>query len=164
MLSTLRFLRFLSLGAWIGAIVYFAAVVTVGAFRVLPSQDTAGLLVGDTLSGLQLMGLIAAAVFAAASLAISRSPKAFAEPAMLGVILMAVLTIVSQNYVIPRMDVLRGQMMSIQDTPRNDPRHVEFDRLHKISVDLEAGILLVGLASLFLASREKRAIESSPKV
>jgi Domain of unknown function (DUF4149) len=152
----LRFLRVLALGAWIGAIIYFAAVVTQGAFSVLPSQDEAGLLVGFTLSGLHLMGLIAAAIFILASVAMKKSLKAFVEPAVIGVILMAIATIASQNYVIPRMNVLRTQMVSIQATPGNDPRRAEFDRLHRISVDLEGAVLLIGLASLFLAAREKQ--------
>jgi hypothetical protein len=156
MTNLLRFLRFLALGAWIGAILYFASVVTQGAFAVLPNRDEAGLLVGYTLGGLHLMGLIAAAVFVVASAALTKSLKAFAEPAMMAVILMAVLTIASQDYVIPRMNVLRTQMVSVEATPGNDPRRVEFDRLHGISVDLEVAVLLLGLAGLFLASREQR--------
>jgi len=152
----LRFLRVLALGAWIGAIIYFAAVVTQGAFSVLPSQDEAGLLVGFTLGGLHLMGLIAAAIFIIASVAMMKSLKAFVEPTVIGVILMAVLTIASQDYVIPRMNVLRTQMVSIQATPGNDPRRVEFDRLHRMSVYLEGGVLLIGLASLFLTTRERK--------
>jgi len=157
MTNALRFVRVFALGAWVGAIIYFAAVVTQGAFAVLPSRDTAGLLVGYTLGGLHLMGLIAAAVFVVASIALTKSLKAFVEPAVIGVLLMAVLAIASQNYVIPRMNVLRSQMVSIQATPGSDPRRAEFDRLHGISVDLELGILLIGLASLFLAARDKRA-------
>ncbi|MGC2418844.1 MAG: DUF4149 domain-containing protein [Candidatus Acidiferrales bacterium] len=152
----LRFLRVLALGAWIGAIIYFAAVVTQGAFSVLPSQDEAGLLVGFTLGGLHLMGLIAAAIFIAASVAMTKSLKAFVEPAVIGVILMAVLTIASQGYVIPRMNVLRTQMVSIQATPGNDPRRAAFDRLHSASVDLEGAVLLIGLAALFLSTRGKK--------
>jgi hypothetical protein len=152
----LRFLRVLALGAWIGAILYFAAVVTQGAFSVLPSQDEAGLLVGFTLGGLHLMGLIAAAIFILASVALTKSLKVFVEPAVIGVILMAVATIASQDYVIPRMNMLRTQMVSIQATPGNDPRRVEFDRLHRVSVDLEGGVLLLGLAALFLTTRERK--------
>ncbi len=156
MSQILRFLRVLALGAWIGAIIYFAAVVTQGAFSVLPSQDVAGLLVGYTLGGLHLMGLIAAVIFIVASVALTKSLRAFIEPAVIGVILMVVLTIASQGYVIPRMNVLRTQMVSIQATPGNDPRRVEFDKLHSVSVDLEVGVLLIGLAALFLTTREKQ--------
>jgi hypothetical protein len=161
--SILKFLRALALGAWIGAIIYFAAVVTQGAFSVLPSQDEAGLLVGFTLGGLHLMGLIAAAIFILASVALTKSLKAFVEPAVIGVILMAVLTIASQGYVIPRMNVLRSQMVSIQATPGNDPRRAEFDRLHRISVDLEGAVLLLGLAALFFTTRKAGTHRPDPE-
>jgi len=156
MSQILRFVRIFALGAWIGAIVYFAAVVTQGAFAVLPNRDTAGLLVGYTLGGLHLMGLISAVIFVAASVAFEKSLRAFIEPAAIGVILMAVLTIASQGYVMPKMAMLRTQMVSVEATPGNDPRRIEFDRLHTMSVDLEGGVLLVGLVSLFLATREKQ--------
>jgi len=151
----LRFVRVLALGAWVGAIVYFAAVVTQGAFAVLPSRDEAGLLVGFTLGGLHLMGVIAAAIFVAASVALAKSLRAFAEPAVLGVILMAALTIVSQSYVIPKMALLRGQMGSVDAAPASDPRRAAFDRLHRVSVDIEGGVLIIGLISLFLAVRRE---------
>ena len=152
---TLRFVRVMALGAWVGAIVYFAAVVTQGAFAVLPSRDEAGLLVGFTLGGLHLMGVIAAAVFVAASVALTKSLRAFVEPAVLGLILMAALTIMSQSYVLPKMAVLRSQMGSVDATPASDARRAEFDKLHSVSVDIEGGVLTIGLISLFLAVRRE---------
>ncbi|HXX18376.1 MAG TPA: DUF4149 domain-containing protein [Candidatus Acidoferrum sp.] len=154
----LKFIRVLALGAWVGAIVYFAAVVTQGAFAVLPSRDEAGLLVGFTLGGLHLMGLIAAAIFVIASVALTRSLRAFAEPAVLGVILMAALTIASQSHVIPKMEVLRSQMGSVDATPPSDPRRAEFDRLHRVSVEIEGAVLVVGLISLFLTMRRENSV------
>jgi hypothetical protein len=151
----LRFAKVLALGAWIGAIIYFAAVVTRGAFAVLPNRDEAGLLVGFTLGGLHLMGLIAALIFVAASVATGKSLRTFVDPAVLIVILMAVFTIVSQGYVIPRMNLLRAQMGSVDATPATDSRRAQFDHLHAASVDIEGGILVAGLIALFLALREK---------
>ena len=153
----LRFLRVFALGAWLGALIYFVAVVTQGAFEVLPSQDLVGQLVGFTLSGLHLMGLIAAIAFILASIGMRRSLRAFIEPAVIGVILMAILTIASQDYVIPRMNVLREQMGSVQSTPASDPRRASFDKLHSASVDLKGGVLLLGLISLFLTTRKSAA-------
>ena len=158
MVPILRFVRVLALGAWLGAMIYFAAVVTQGAFAVLPTQDMAGQLIGFTLSGLHLMGLIAAIVFILASIGMRRSLQAFIEPAVIGVILMAILTIASQDYVIPRMNVLRDQMGSVQSTPANDPRRAAFDKLHSASVDFEGGVLLLGLVSLFLATKERKTV------
>ena len=54
------------------------------------------------------------------------------------------------------MDALRRQMGSVEATPSTDPRRAEFDRLHSVSVDLEGAVLVIGLVSFFLATREIR--------
>jgi len=153
---SLKFVRVVTLAGWVGAIVYFAAVVTEGAFAVLPSQDEAGLLVGFTLGGLHVMGLVSAAIFVSASVVLAKGLRAIARSSVAGVILMGLLTMVSQYHVMPHMARLRSQMGSVDRTPRNDPRRVEFDRLHKISVDIEGAVLLMGLIALFLTLREDR--------
>ena len=149
----LRFLQVFAIGTWVGAIVYFAAVVTRGAFAVLPNADLAGALVGVTIKGLHGLGIIAAVIYLVASLGLGRSVRALAEPAALGVILMLVLTLASQRIVLPRMDALRARMGSVDATPRENLLRVEFDRLHRVSVQIESGVLLVGLAALFLTVR-----------
>jgi hypothetical protein len=151
----LRFLQMLALGAWVGSIIYFSAVVTQGAFRVLPTLDDAGRLVGFTLDGLHWLGVIAAVIYLLATLALARSVTALARPAALGVLSMLLLTLVSQRIVIPRMDVLSAQMGSVAATGAGNPLRVEFDRLHGISVNLEAAVLLIGIAALFLTVRSK---------
>jgi hypothetical protein len=155
--NTLQCVRVLALGAWIGAILFFAVVVTRGAFDVVGNRDEAGLLVGFTLSGLHMMGLIAAVVFVAASLALRRSLRGFVEPAVICVILMTVLTVASQGYVMPRMAMLRNKMGSVDATPANNPLRTEFDRLHGASVDLEGSVLLIGLGALFMTVRKAAA-------
>jgi hypothetical protein len=149
----LRFLQVFALGTWVGAIVYFAAVVTRGAFAVLPNADLAGALVGVTIKGLHGLGIIAAVIYLLASVGLGRSVRALAQPAALGVILMLVLTLASQRIVLPPMDALRAQMGSVDATPRENALRVEFDRLHRVSVQIESGVLLIGLAALFLTVR-----------
>jgi hypothetical protein len=155
----LRFLQVFALGAWVGSIIYFSAVVAQGAFRTLPSVDDAGRLVGFTLGGLHYMGVIAAVIYLVASVALGRSlsgmGKALGQPAAIGVILMLAMTLISQRIVIPRMDVLRAQMGSVAAAAASSPLRVEFDRLHGVSVKLESAVLLVGIASLFLTVRSK---------
>lgn len=155
----LRFLQMLALGGWIGAIVYFAAVVTVGAFAVLPNQDLAGAIVGYTIGGLHDFGIIAAAIYLVAAIALARSLAAVARPAAIGVEVMLALTLISQRIVIPRMDTLRAQMGSVQATAAANPLRVQFDRLHGISVDLEVAILLIGFVALFLTVRDAMAVK-----
>ena len=153
----LKFVRVLALGGWLGAIVYFAAVVTAGGFAVLASPDEAGVLVGFTLGGLHRMGLVLAALFVIASVAAAKSLKAWIDPATLGVIVMALLTMASQYQVMPRMAALRSQMVSVAKTPLNDPRRTEFDRLHSLTVDLEGAVLVIGLIALFLRVRQDQS-------
>jgi len=155
MTHVLQFLKVFALGTWVGSILYFVVVVTRGAFAVL-TRDQAGLLVGFTLSGLHELGIVAAIIYLVATLALGRSLHALTQPAALGVVLMLLLTLCSQRIVIPRMAVLRTEMGSVDSTPATDPRRAEFDRLHAISVRLEGGVLLLGLAALFLTVAEKK--------
>jgi uncharacterized membrane protein YciS (DUF1049 family) len=157
MTNFLRFLQLFALGAWVGSIIYFSAVVAQGAFRTLPTIDDAGRLVGFTLGGLHWMGVICAAIYLTASLALGRSVKALAQPAAIGVVLMLALTLISQRIVIPRMDVLRAQMGSVAATAPGNPLRAEFDRLHGVSVNLEGSVLLIGIAALYLSVRSKPA-------
>jgi hypothetical protein len=151
----LRFLQVFALGTWVGSIIYFVKVVTRGAFAML-TRDQAGLLVGFTLGGLHQLGMVAAMVYLIAAVGLGSSTRALVRPAALCVMLMLVLTIASQRIVIPRLDVLRVEMVSVDGTPAGDARRAEFGRLHGISVDLEGGVLLIGLAALFLTVREQQ--------
>jgi uncharacterized membrane protein len=150
MTNFLRFLQVLALGTWIGSIFYFSAVIAPTAFAVLPSREQAGLLVGPSLSRLHLLGLIAAIVYLIAGGAIEGSIRAFAKPGMIGVVLMVLLTAISQNKVTHRMNQLRASMGSVEQTVADDPRRVEFDRLHSVSVGLEGAVFLFGLVALYL--------------
>jgi hypothetical protein len=150
-----RFVQALALGAWIGAIIFFAGVVTRGAFGVLASRDEAGALVGYTLAGLHEMGAIAAVIYLVAAVGIAGSWRGLGRPAAFGVILMLALMLTSQRIVIPRMDVLRVQMGSVEATAASNPLRAEFDRLHGVSVDLEGAVLAIGLAAMWLTMRER---------
>lgn len=154
MKNVARFMQALALGTWVGSILYFIAVVTRGAFAIL-TPEQAGPLIAFTLAGLHETGIIAAVVYLIATSAIAMSIKALARPAALGVLAMLFLTLASQRIVIPRMETLRHEMISVESTPPSDPRRAEFDKLHGISVDLESGVLLIGLAALFLNARER---------
>src|SRR5271163_2558142 len=153
MTNVLRFVQVFALGTWVGSIIYLSFVVAPGAFGILQSRDQAGLMVGYSLARLHYMGMVAAVLYLVAGLALTQSVKAFAQPAMLGMILMLLLTVVSQTRVTPRLAELRTEMVSVDATPKDNPLRVEFDRLHQASVRIEVVVLLVGIASLFLTVR-----------
>jgi len=151
--SVLRFLQVFALGTWVGSIIYLSFVVAPGAFGVLQSRDQAGLMVGYSLARLHYLGLIAAVLYVLTGFALGPSLKTFLQPATLGVVLMFLLTMVSQTRVTPRLAELRMEMVSVDATPKDNPLHVEFDRLHKTSVRIEVVVLLIGVAALFLTVR-----------
>jgi hypothetical protein len=158
MTNILRFVQVFALGAWVGSIFYFSAAVAPGAFRVLSNQDQAGALVQFTLGRLHTLGVVAGLLYLFASIGLAQSFKGLVRPAAIGVVLMIVLTITSQNFVMRRMLALRTEMGSVVATPASNPLRAEFDRLHGISVKLEGAVLLIGFAALFLTVREKLAM------
>jgi hypothetical protein len=155
--NILRFVQIFALGSWVGSIFYFSAAVAPGAFRVLSSPDQAGALVQFTLGRLHTLGVVAGLLYLLASVGLAQSFRGLVRPAAIGVVLMLLLTVASQNFVTPRMRELRTEMGSVVATPANDPLRVEFDRLHGISVKLEGAVLLIGFAALFLTVQEKLA-------
>ena len=137
-----------------GSIIFLSFVVAPGAFSTLGSRDQAGAVVGMALTRLHLLGGIAGGLFLVARVAQGRSLAALARPVALLVILMLLVTLVSQQWVGARMTHLRQEMGSVERTPENHPLRVEFNRLHRVSVQLELAVLLAGLAALFLTVRE----------
>ena len=151
----LKFVQVFALGTWVGSIIYFSFAVAQVAFSVLSSRDQAGLMVGQSLSRLHAMGMIAAVLYLVAGVTMVGSLRAFTAPATIGVVLMLLLTAVSQTYVTHRMADLRREMVSIDATPKESPLRVEFDKLHTISVQVEGAILLIGVAALYFTVRTK---------
>ena len=70
---------------------------------------------------------------------------------------MIALTVVSQHAISPKMAALRVQLGSIEATQPGSPLLVQFSKLHAISVSFESGVLLAGLAAMFLLVRELNA-------
>jgi hypothetical protein len=158
MTSILRTVEFLALSVWLGSDVFLSFVVAPGAFRVLaPNGDQAGALVGFSLTRMHLGGIILGLAFLLARLLRTRTLSSLVTPAALGVVLMVALTAISQYTVSARMAVLRVQMGSIQATAADSPLLAEFSRLHRISVLLESGVLLAGIAAMYLMVRELAA-------
>src|SRR6266849_4467973 len=155
MLSILRTAEFLSLGTWVGGIIFLNFGVAPGAFATLGSHDLAGAVVGMALGRLHILGLIAGLMYLAARVALARSLAALASPAAMVVILMIVLTLGSQYWLSPRMAHLRIEMGSMDRTPEDHLLCIEFNRLHRVSVQLEVAVLVLGLAALFLTVRER---------
>ena len=154
MSTFLRAIEFLSLSLWLGSDVFLSFVVAPGAFRILPSRDQAGAMVGYSLNAMHMGGIICGCIFLLARLFRTKTFASLATPTALCVVLMIALTAISQFTVSAKMAALRVQMGSIQATAADSPLLAEFSRLHAISVSLESSVLLAGIAAMYLIVRE----------
>jgi len=154
MQTILRSIEFLCLSLWLGADAFLSFVVAPGAFAILGSRDAAGMMVGFSLARLHFAGIFLGLIFLVARLLRTQSFASFTAPAALCVVLMVVLTAASQFTVSNRIENLKKQMVSVQNTPENDPRRVEFNKLHHASVRYEGAVLLLSLAAMCLLVRE----------
>jgi uncharacterized membrane protein len=154
MSTFLRTIEFLALSLWLGSDVFLSFVLAPGAFRILASRDQAGAMVGYGLWWMHMIGVVCGIVILVSRLARTRTISGLVAPAAVCVLLMIGLTVVSQHAVSPKMAALRVQMGSIQATAADSPLLAEFSRLHRISVSLESGVLLAGIAAMFLMVKE----------
>jgi hypothetical protein len=157
-MSFLRFLMLLSLVVWIGGVMFLAFVEAPTAFRpgLLPSRHLAGAVVGGSLNILHWLGIVSGIVFLISSLAYNQISKGTAQPFALRhvlIVLMLLLTAYSQFGITPRMVALRASFVEIDRVPLDDPGRVEFDQLHNWSEKLEGGVLLLGLAVVYLTAQ-----------
>jgi len=154
MQTIFRSIEFLCLGLWLGGDAFLSFVVAPGAFAILGNRDAAGMLVGYSLARLHFAGIFLGVLFLIARLVRTRDFASFTTAAALCVVLMIILTAASQFTVSNRMERLKKEMVSVQNTPETDPRRVEFNRLHHTSVAYEGAVLLLALAGMFLLVRE----------
>ena len=148
-MNTFRFLRVLALVVWLGGIIFFSFVVAPTVFRVLTpvadGQHLAGAIVNQALGRLHLTGLACGALFL---LAAATLHKTLFRPEIYFVTMMLALTAILQFGMMPRMDVLRGRLIEMEEPTAR----ARFDRLHQLSVVIEGGVLLLGLAALALVA------------
>jgi hypothetical protein len=142
---------------WLGGLIFFAFVLAPTVFSVLPTRHMAGSVVQRSLTALHWMGIVSGIIFLIASLAYARMTTGDAHPFAVRnvfVVLMVVLTLVSQIGIMPRMTVLRDSMGTIDNVPLTDPARVEFDRLHVWSTRVEELVLLLALVVTYLTAQQ----------
>jgi hypothetical protein len=155
---------YLSLGLWLGALVFFGAVVAPIAFTELPPLfanqaqgiHAAGMVVGGSLIRLHWMGLLLGVVFLAATL-FSRAHFRSIIPQAVLVVAMLLLTAYSQFSIIPRMDTARDSVGgNIDAVAADNPGREIFDHLHQLSVRVETVVLLCGIGALVMTAHLAR--------
>ncbi len=159
MTSVARLLQLLALIVWVGGLIFFAFILAPTAFRTLPSIREAGLVVGAALRVFDLVAVGCGVVFlAATALLFSRAPQSIRGRYEMEFLLAAIMLLATAYIhwnILPAMESdrrLAGGDITFVDA--SNPVHVHFDKLHARSERMEGGVLLLGLALVFLVSRQ----------
>jgi hypothetical protein len=157
-------LVYLALGVWLGAEVFFGAILAPIAFSQLPPLfpnpaagiHAAGMVVGSSLVRLHWMGLVCGLIFLAVLILARTHYRAIIPQAVLVLVMMA-LTAYSQFSIIPRMDTARESVGgNVDAVAANNPGRQIFDHLHQTSVHVEGLVLLCGLGALIATAHGAR--------
>lgn len=164
MLTTLNSVRLLLLASWIGAAIFFSAVVAPTAFRVLRAfslpnaGEIAGTIVTNTLSVINISGFVVSLLLLALAFVLKRhyTQRAFILQTLL-LALVALSTGAGEWLIAARMRGLRRAMrVAIDQVPVGDPNRVAFDALHGYSVAaLSIAIIAALIAFFVIATRAK---------
>jgi uncharacterized membrane protein len=151
-----RTLLLLALTVWVGGITYFSFVVAPSAFAVLPTRQMAGVVVSRTLGAMHWIGLVCGVVIYGSQLALDYHRAGYMQFFNLRqvvVLLMIAATLFSLFVITPKMTSLRADMKEIDTVPHDDPRRVEFNKLHRWSTRAGGTVLFLGLALVVLTAR-----------
>lgn len=134
------------LGSWIGAWLCFGLVIAPIAFRVLPSIEIAGTLIGPVLDALQVYGVLAGVLLALIAKRLGRGGSLVWLALAAGALCAA-----SQWVITPAIDAARPLAFGAGGSPEMAAR---FHQLHRYSVII---FCVVGGATLILLAGHVRA-------
>jgi len=160
-MSFLRFLMVLSLVVWLGGVIFLAFVEAPTVFSpgLLPTRNMAGSIVGRSLDLLHYMAIVSGVVFLIASMLYNLMSSGTTRPLAarhLLIVLMLLLTVISQFAISPKMHTLRAEVGVIDNLPLDNPQRREFDRLHVWSEKFEEAVLLLGLVTIYVTAQALR--------
>jgi hypothetical protein len=147
--TTLRSLLWLVLGGWVGSWAFFALVIARVAFRVLPSAEVAGQLVGPVLATLHLYGAFAGGVLAALAVALGRGRLLVWLPLALSAACLA-----SELGVTPSMAALRDLAFGSDGNVEAASR---YRQLHGLSMAIFSAVLAGAIVLVPLHTRRDAA-------
>jgi uncharacterized membrane protein len=140
------FFYLLALVVWLGGMVFFTAIVAPVVFKLLPTVE-AGRFVAGIFPRYYIMGYVAGAISLVLALyfTVRGQPRLWWSLASLALAAGLALTIYAGGIVRPRIDSIR----TVTEEQNPDPvKRAEFDRLHRLSVMLNGGVMLLNLAAI----------------
>lgn len=155
--------------AWLGAALFFSAVVAPATFGVLRqfnlanANEIAGTIVSRTLTVVNISGFLIGFVLLAVVL-IKREPFGLSLLQLLSLAVLIISTAVGHWVVAARMLALRtGMTIPIDSLGLGDPRQLAFDSLHHYSVALLSAAMVAAIVTLILFGSQLKARQAFHK-
>jgi hypothetical protein len=159
----LRYAALLTLVVWVGGLVALGAVAAPAIFDVLSARDAAdgrllaGAVFGETLRRFHLVTYSAGGLLLL-TLMVRRilGPRPMRFAWRLAIALLMLIATISSGWLVAGRITRLQQTMSVAPSrlPADDPRRVEFGRLHRLSTSLQLVPLLGGLALMYWELKE----------
>ncbi len=143
--TALRSLLWLLLGGWLGSWALFGLVIAPTAFRVLPSTEIAGTLVGPVLTALHLYGAVAGVGVALLAAALGRGRLRVALP-----LLLATACLYSQFGVSGEISEIRNGAFGPEG---NSEVAARWNHLHRLSIGIFLSVSACTIWLLVLHAR-----------
>jgi hypothetical protein len=153
----LRYAAVLALALWTGGLVVVGAVAAPSVFDILGAHGAEGRVLAGAVVGALLERFTMIAYGCAAIVLLSLATRGVLGPRprrfayrVGGLLLMIAATVYAGAVIAPQIAAMQRSIGTAPSTlAENDPRRIEFGRLHGTSVSLQLVPLLGGLALLF---------------
>ncbi len=144
------FIYLLSLGCWLGGMIFFSIFSAPVIFRVLSRAD-AGKLVGGIFPRYYLLGYVAGAIafVLAIYFCISGRNRIWWLLSAVALALALGLTVYAGAIIRPRIEAIRA---TAEGPDAQGDHAIEFAQLHRLSVSLNGGVMVLNLLCLFSTS------------
>jgi hypothetical protein len=160
-MAILNFTRLVLLSLWLGAAVFFGAVVAPAAFTVLRSfavpnaNEIAGTIVTRALSAVSISGFLIGLFLLATAFARRNTPGQVGFLVeLVCLVIVVVATGIGHWLIAARMLALRAAMaLPIDQIPVDDPRRIAFNSLHGYSVKVFGVAMIAALLAVVLIAR-----------
>ena len=160
----LHYFRLLLLGMWLGASLFFSAVLAPNAFIVLRSYQSfnaaeiAGAIVNRNLTAINMTGfVIGLIVFASGLIKFRKVPLPAFMIEMISLAILAVSTALGNWVIAAKLRTLRLTLAGpIDQLTVTDPRRISFNQLHAYSVKALGVAMIAAFVSFIMISLRAR--------
>ena len=134
-LNIFLYVYLICLSIFFGSSIFIGYIAAPYIFKTLNSRNEAGNMVGALLHKFSTLGYITQVLMVIAGYILYLNRAAVLSIFILPLIIL-ILLLFSENFVSKKMNGLKKQMGSIDETPKDDTKRKQFNSLHKWSVKL----------------------------